>query len=179
MKKFICMTMAAGILAAGAVWAQSSPDSDKSVSLSKVERKNKAPVSKDLIKVKLPRPVETKLDSGLTVMILENHKLPYVSMQLVINGAGPISEPAAQPGLASATASLLTQGTATRSSLEIAEQTDRFGAGLQASSNFGGNSAIIAASGLSETMGKWYPLFVDVLLHPSFPEKELKNYQQR
>jgi predicted Zn-dependent peptidase len=174
MKKLIPLALAAGV-----VLAQQSPESDKSVSLSKVERKNKAPVSKDLIKVKLPRPVEAKLDNGLSVMIIENHKLPYVSMQLVIDGAGAISEPADQPGLASATASLMTQGTKTRSSLEIAEQTDRFGATLHVSSIFGGNTAVITASGLSETMDKWFPLMVDVLLHPSFPEKELKNYQQR
>jgi predicted Zn-dependent peptidase len=179
MKKFICVTMAAGVLAACAVWAQSSPDADKSVSLSKVERKGKAPVSKDLIKVKLPRPVEAKLDNGLTVLIIENHKLPYVSMQLIIDGAGPISEPAAKTGLASATASLMSQGTTTRSSLQIAEQVDRFGGVLHASSSFGSNNAVISTGGLSETMGKWFPIFLDVLLHPSFPEKELKNYQQR
>ncbi len=167
------------VLAASLAFAQQSPDADKSVSLSKVERKNRAPVSKDLIKVKLPRPVEAKLDNGLTVLILENHKLPYVSMELVIDGAGPISEPAAQTGLAAATASLMSQGTATRSSLQIAEQTDRFGATLRLSSSFGGNSAILTAAGLSDTVGKWFPLFVDVLLHPSFPEKELKNFQQR
>ena len=28
-------------------------------------------------------------------------------------------------------------------------------------------------------MDKWFALFADVLLHPSFPEAELKNYQQR
>jgi zinc protease len=174
MKKLLPILLSSVVLL-----AQQSPEADKSVSLSKVERKNKAPVSKDLIKVKLPRPVEAKLDNGLTVLIMENHKLPHVSMELVIDGAGPISEPAGQTGLASATASLLTQGTPTRSSLQIAEQIDRFGAGLNASSVFGGNSVILFASGLSETIGKWFPVFVDVLLHPSFPDKELKNYQQR
>jgi zinc protease len=159
--------------------AQQPQMEDKSVDLSKVERKNKAPVSKELIKVKLPRPVEAKLDNGLTVLVIENHKLPYVSMQLLIDGAGPISEPADKSGLASATASLLTQGTTTRTSLQIAEQIDRFGAALGASSPFGGNSCSIGVSGLTETMDKWFPLFTDVLLHPSFPEKELKNYQQR
>ncbi|HEY3837703.1 MAG TPA: pitrilysin family protein [Bryobacteraceae bacterium] len=175
MKKIYLVPLIFGAL----VLAQTSPESDKSVSLSKVERKNKAPVSQELIKVKLPRPVEAKLDNGLTVLILENHKLPYVSMELVIDGAGPISEPAGQTGLASATAALMTQGTKSRSSLQIAEQTDRFGAALRVSSMFGGNTALISASGLSETMDKWFPLFVDVLLNPSFPEKELKNYQQR
>jgi zinc protease len=167
------------LVIAAAVFAQQSPESDKSVSLSKVERKNKAPVSKDLVKVHLPRAVEAKLDNGLTVLILENHKLPYVSMELVIDGAGPISEPAGQTGLASATAALLTQGTPSRTSLQIAEQTDRFGASLRVSSMFGGNTALVSVGGLSETMDKWFPLMVDVLLHPSFPEKELKNYQQR
>ena len=174
MKKLIPLMLAAGV-----AMAQQAPDSDKSVSLSKVERKNKAPVSKDLIKVKLPKPFEAKLDNGLTVLILENHKLPYVSMDLVIDGAGPISEPADKTGLATATAAMLTQGTSTRSSLQIAEQVDRFGAGLRVASGFGGNTAMFSASGLSETVGKWFPVLVDVLLHPSFLEKELRNYQQR
>jgi predicted Zn-dependent peptidase len=174
MTKLIPLILAASVLA-----AQQAPESDKSVSLSKVERKNKAPVSKELIKVKLPRPVEAKLDNGLTVLIIENHKLPYVSMNLVIDGAGPISEPAGQPGLASATASLMSQGTTSRTSLQIAEQIDRFGANLSVSSTFGGNSAVVLASGLSDTLDKWFPVMVDVLLHPSFSEQELKNYQQR
>lgn len=167
------------LVLAGTLLAQQAPQSDKSVSLSKVERKNKAPVSKELIKVRLPRPVQAKLDNGLAVLIIENHKLPFVSLELVIDGAGPISEPSSQAGLASATASMLNQGTGSRSSLQIAEEVDRFGANLHASSTFGGNTALISVSGLSETMDKWFPIFVDVLLHPSFPEKELKNYQQR
>ena len=174
MKKYLTLT-----LVAAAALAQQPQPEDKSVDLSKVERKNKAPVSKDLIKVHIPKPVEAKLDNGLTVLVIENHKLPYVSMQLLIDGAGPISEPDSKSGLASATAALMTQGTPTRTSLQIAEQTDRFGAGLSAGSPFGGNSAMISVSGLSETMDKWFPLFTDVLLRPSFPEKELKNYQQR
>lgn len=176
MRKLIPLVLAAAVSGA---FGQQAPESDKGVSLSKVERKNKAPVSKELIRVKLPHAVETKLDNGLTVLILENHKLPYVSMELVLDGSGPISEPAEQAGLASATAALLTQGTATRTSLQIAEEADRYGSGLRASSGFGSNITGVSASGLSQTMEKWFPLFVDVLLHPSFPEKELQNYQQR
>ena len=111
--------------------AQQPPgESDKSVSLSKVERKNKAPVSKDLIKVKLPRPVEAKLDNGLTVLILENHKLPFVSMELVIDGAGSHLRARRQTRISLRhSRAACTQGTTTsRSSLQIAEQTDRFGA---------------------------------------------------
>ena len=181
MKKSMTFALAAvvSVMITGVIFAQQAPASDKSVSLSKVERKNKAPVSKELIKVKLPRPVEARLDNGLTVLIVENHKLPYVSIEMVIDGAGPISEPADKPGLASATAAQMTQGTSTRTSLQIAEQIELFGAALRVGSPFGGNIANISASGLSETMGSWFPIFVDVLLHSSFPADELKNYQQR
>jgi len=159
--------------------AQQPQENDKSVSLSQVERKNKAPVSKELLKVKLPKPVEAKLDNGLTVLILENHKLPYVAMNLLIEGAGAIDEPVDKAGLAAATAALLSQGTATRTSRQIAEEADLDGASLHASSSFGGNDTEVFASGLSQTFDKWFALFTDVLLHPSFPDAELRNYRQR
>ena len=159
--------------------AQQPQENDKSISLSQVERKNKAPVSKELLKVKLPKPVEAKLDNGLTVLILENHKLPYISIDLLIEGAGPIDEPAGKAGLAAATAALLTQGTATRTSRQIAEETDLYGAALRANSGFGGNDSEVSVSGLSQTFDKWFALFTDVLLHPSYPDAELKNYRQR
>jgi zinc protease len=154
-------------------------ENDKSVSLSQVERKNKAPVSKELLKVKLPKPVEAKLDNGLTVLILENHKLPYISLHLLIQGAGPIGEPSDKAGLAAAAASLLTQGTASRTSRQIAEEVDLDGATLHASSSFGGNDANITVSGLSQTFDKWFALFTDILLHPTYPDAELNNYRQR
>jgi zinc protease len=159
--------------------AQQPQENDKSVSPSQVERKNKAPVSKELVKVKLPKPVEAKLDNGLTVLILENHKLPYISMDLLIEGAGPIDEPADKAGLAAATAGLLTQGTASETSRQIAEEVDLSGAALRAQSGFGSNDAELSASGVSQTFAKWLALFTDVLLHPAYPEAELKNYRQR
>src|ERR1019366_4748254 len=159
--------------------AQQPQENDKGISLSQVERKNKAPVSKELLKVKLPKPVEAKLDNGLTVLILENHKLPYIAMNLLIEGAGPIDEPADKAGLAAATAALLSQGTATRTSRQIAEEVDLYGAALRANSGFGGNDAEISVSGVSQTFDKWFALFTDALLHASYPEAELKNYRQR
>lgn len=169
----------ASVFASGSLLAQQPQDNDKGISLSQVERKNKAPVSKEMLKVKLPKPVEAKLDNGLTVLILENHKLPYISMSLLIEGAGAIDEPADKAGLAAATAALLSQGTATRTSRQIAEDVDLYGAALRASSGFGSNDTDISISGLSQTFDKWFGLFTDVLLHPSFPDAELKNYRQR
>jgi zinc protease len=161
------------------VWSQGEPAADKSLPTSKVERLNRAPVSKDILKVKLPRPIETILPNGINLMILEDHRFPLVTVQFDINGAGPMYEPTGQPGLAGAVARLLTEGTKTRSSKQIAEQIDSMGASLSASAGFGSGSAVVAASGLSDTFEQWFALTTDVLLHPNFPADELTQYQSR
>ena len=40
--------------------------------------KGKAPVSNDVLKVKLPKPQEADLANGLHLMVLEDHRLPRV-----------------------------------------------------------------------------------------------------
>src|ERR1700734_4542106 len=88
----------------------------KAIPLSKVERKNKAPVSDQILRVKIPKPTEIKLPNGLTVLVLEDHRLPLVTARLTILGAGALYDPADLPGLANVTATMLREGTATRSS---------------------------------------------------------------
>jgi len=180
--RFLIQAAVAVILAVTSVmtgWAQGEPAADKSIPTSKFERLNRAPVSKDVLKVKLPRPIETTLPNGISLMILEDHRFPLVTVQFDINGAGPMYEPAGQPGLAGATARLLTEGTKTRTSKQIAEQIDSMGASLSASAGFGSGSAVVAASGLSDTFEQWFALTTDVLLHPNFPADELAQYQNR
>jgi zinc protease len=171
------MVLAAALAATG--WGQGESAHDKSIPTSKVERLNRAPVSKDILKVKLPRPIETTLPNGINLMILEDHRFPLVSVQFDMDGAGPMYEPAAQPGLAAATARLLTDGTKTRTSRQIAEQIDSLGASLSASAAFGSGSTVVSASGLSDTFEQWFALTTDVLLHPSFPADELAQYEAR
>ena len=152
---------------------------DKAVSRSKVERKNKAPVSKEVLHVKLPKPVEATLDNGLTVLILEDRRFPVVTMQLQISGAGPILEPATTPGLANITAQMLREGTRTRTSRQISEDVDRLGATLNASSGFGSTATSINASGLSDNFDQWFALAADILLNPTFPADELAKLKLR
>ncbi len=159
--------------------AQQPPGQDKGMSRSKVERKNRAPVSKEVLRVKLPKPVETTLPNGLTVLILEDHRFPVVTTTLNISGAGPIFEPADKPGLANITAQMLREGTKTRSSRQIAEEVDRIGATLNANSGYGSAAANLSASGLSDNFDEWFGLLTDVLLNPTFPAEELNKLKAR
>jgi zinc protease len=166
----------AGVMAAAAC---AQVEHDKTVPLSKVERKNKAPVSNEVLHVSLPKPVELKMADGLTVLVLENHRLPTVSARLTILGAGAVFEPAEMPGLASFTAQMLNQGTASRTSRQIAEEVEGMGASIGAAAPFGSSTTVINASGLSETFPQMMALAADILLHPAFPESELARLKQR
>jgi zinc protease len=141
--------------------------------------KNRAPVSKEVLKVKLPRAVEMHLDNGLTVLILEDHRLPTISMTLELRSAGALYEPAEMAGLASVTATMLREGTTTRTSKEIAEAVDRLAAGIGAFAGPGGVGTSMSISGLTENFDQWFPLAVDILRHPTFPADEWAKLKQR
>lgn len=155
-----------------------APDA-KGTSVSKVERKNKAPISKEVLRVRLPKPREMTLDNGLTVLVLEDHRTPTVSLQLQIQGAGGLHDPSGSPGLANITAQMLREGTKTRSSRQISEEVERLGASIGASAGFGSDITSITASGLSDNMQAWTAVAADILLHPSFPAEELNRLKQR
>jgi predicted Zn-dependent peptidase len=146
--------------------------------LSKVVRLNRAPVSNETLKVTLPRPVVTKLPNGLTVLVLERHKLPTVNIVLHL-GTGDMSDPKDLPGLASFTAEMLREGTKHRTSVQLAAEIDSLGASLNASSDFGSTSSSVSASGLAPSTDRILELMSDVVLNPTFPADELEKYKQR
>ena len=153
-------------------------EGSKSVPLSKVVRLNRAPVNKQILRVTLPRPRETKLDNGLDVLVLERHKLPTVAFMLWIK-TGALEDPHALPGLAKFTADMLREGTTHRSSAQIAKDVDDIGASLSASAGFGSNTSSVNASGLVENTDRILELMSDVVLDPTFPEDELAKYKKR
>ena len=152
---------------------------DAAISPSKVERKYRAPVSREILQVKLPKPVEAKLKNGLTVLIVEDRRAPYISMQLYIGGAGALFEPAGMAGLASITAQMLREGTSTKTSLQIAEEIDRLGASVSAGASFGSSDTVLSAAGLSDNFDAWFTIATDMLFQPSFPADELEKLKQR
>jgi len=141
--------------------------------------KGKAPVSKDILKVKLPRATESNLDNGLHVLVLEDHRVPQVSFQLVIPGAGGYYDPADKVGLASFVAAMMREGTATRSSEQISQALETMAAGVSVGAGASSTSATVAGSALTSTFPKLFELSADVLLHPSFPAAEWDRYKTR
>lgn len=151
---------------------------EHAASLSKVVRLNRAPVSKEILRVQLPRPVETKLANGLTVLVVEQHKLPTVAFSLWVK-TGALADPKDLPGLAHFAAGMLREGTTHRSSAQLASDVDDLGATLEASADFGSSTSTVSASGLVENADRMLELMSDVVLNPTFPEDELEKFKQR
>lgn len=140
--------------------------------------KGKAPVNKEILKVKLPRAEEARLKNGLQVVLLPSHKVPTFNMQLVVMSGG-LSDKPDYRGLATFTASLLREGTAKRSSKDIAEQVDALGALLTANSGLSSLTSVVSGSGLVENLDQVMDLFADVIRNPTFPQAEVDKYKTR
>ena len=92
--------------------------------------KGKAPVSNDVLKVKLPKPQEADLPNGLHLMVLEDHRLPRVAFQIIIPGAGGYYDPPAMIGLSTYTAQMMREGTTTKSSQQISQELETMAANV-------------------------------------------------
>ena len=166
------------VLAVGAVSVAAQPPAQVESPTKGLVKKGKVPVSNEILKIKLPRPVEFDLPNGLHLMVLEDHRLPQLSFQIFIPGAGGYYDPADQPGLASFVAALMREGTASRTSGQISQQLEVMAASLTVGAG-AGPEASVTGSSLSDQFAKLLDIAADVLLHPSFPEEELGRYKQR
>jgi predicted Zn-dependent peptidase len=165
-------------LAASAAFAQVPASQPERPSIKGAVIKGKAPVNPEVLKVKLPKPTETRLSNGLQVLVLEDHELPTFSMQMVILSGG-LADPDDRRGVAQYTAALLREGTRTRTSKQIAEQVDQLGASLSAGAGLTSLTSSVSASGLVENFDQIMGLFADVILNPSFPADEFDKYRTR
>ena len=141
--------------------------------------KGKAPVSGEILKIKLPRAQEAQLANGTRLMVLEDHRVPSIQFQIIMIGAGGYYDPPDVPGLADTTASLMDEGTTTKTSEQIAQALDTMAATVAVSANEGSQIATVSGSALTDQFDQVLALAADVLLNPSFPEKELGLYKVR
>src|SRR3954466_8719967 len=94
----------------------------------------------------LPDPIETQLANGLGLVLIEDKRLPLVSFRLGFR-SGDANDPANIPGLTDMMAHLLSEGTDTRTSRQIAEEIERLGGTLSVGSS--SDFTTIAASSLA------------------------------
>lgn len=124
----------------------------------------------------LPAIEKKKLANGLEVWMVKQPELPIVSMNLVLKSGGTL-DPSNKSGTAAMTASLLDDGTKTRSAEEIANQLQSIGAFLGSGS--GWDSANVSMQTITKNFDQALDIFADVVINPTFPGEELEKYRGR
>ncbi|MBB6273930.1 putative Zn-dependent peptidase [Pedobacter cryoconitis] len=116
-------------------------------------------------------PVIYKLPNGITVLVVENHKLPKVSATFSID-AGPITE-GAKAGVMSFLSGLMNEGTTTKTKNQFDEAVDQLGADVSVSAGGGNTSA------LTRYFDSAFLLMAEALRHPSFPEPSFEKLKSQ
>ena len=125
--------------------------------------------------LQLPATHEITLPNGLVVVVVEDSRLPLVSYRLALR-TGDAHDPRELPGLMDMLTGLLTEGTESRTSREIADEVARLGATLQAGAN--SDYTTVAASSLTTFSAEILELMADVALRPVFPSNEVELAKQ-
>lgn len=112
--------------------------------------------------ISLKDPVQFKLSNGMTILVVEKHKLPVVSASLLID-AGPVLE-GDKTGVMSLMGSMLAEGTKTKSKAEFDKEVDQMG------STVGLNSSGGSARALTRYFDKTFFLMADALKNPALKE---------
>ncbi|HRC85647.1 MAG TPA: pitrilysin family protein [Thermoanaerobaculia bacterium] len=113
-----------------------------------------------------------RLDSGLEVYLLPIRRTPLVLLER-ISPAGCQEEPADLGGLATFTADLLEEGTARRSSREIAAQVEQLGGALGSQAVW--DNAVAWIEGTRDQLPTALALLAEITASPSFPPEEIER----
>ncbi|MFD2583291.1 M16 family metallopeptidase [Pedobacter vanadiisoli] len=116
-------------------------------------------------------PVIYKLANGITVLVVENHKLPKVSASYSID-AGPITE-GAKAGVISLMGSMLNEGTTTKTKAQFDEAVDQLGANVSAGAGGGSVSA------LTRYFPQAFNLMAESIRKPAFPAESFEKLKSQ
>ena len=127
----------------------------------KIDR-SKKPAAGPAPVITLKDPVIFTMPNGMTVLVVENHKLPRVSATLNID-AGPVKE-GKKAGLLDLMGSMLGEGTKSMDKDKFDQSVDLIGAGVSFAANGG------SASALTRYFEKAFNLLADGIKNPSMPQ---------
>jgi zinc protease len=155
-----------------------TPETTVDVSVDTVPPRTKAapPASEKARDLSFPAVQHVKLDNGLVIDVVTQKQLPVVSVQLVIQ-SGSANDPAGLPGVASAVADMLKEGTKKKKGAVFAEAIEFLGANIGTSA--GQETLRVSLSALSEHFDAGLALLAEAALTPSFDAKELEKLKKR
>lgn len=133
--------------------------------------RTKPPLPGPAPEIKIGNYESFQLDNGLKVFVVENHKLPVVSFNLIID-RDPVLEKE-NAGYTNIAGQLLKTSTKTKTKNQIDEAIDQIGA------DFSTSSTNVFASSLKKYSEKLLEIMSDVILNADFKQEELDKIKER
>lgn len=134
------------------------------------------PTASRLRPVQFPPFRDVALPNGMTLLLVENHEQPTLSVSLSFR-AGNAYDPAGKEGVAALVAELLTKGTPTRDAEQIAATIEGVGGSIGAST--GDDFLTVSTTVLSDHADLAFTLLGDVARRATFPAQELELARTR
>lgn len=116
------------------------------------------------------------LENGLSVILVEQHRLPTLDLKLYLIGSNP-ALPAEKQGLVELVAGLLPRGTERYSADEIAERIESAGGAVDAAAAL--EWLTLSVTGLAADKELAFDLLAEMVRRPTFPPTELNTLKEQ
>lgn len=114
----------------------------------------------------------TSEEMAVKVVEVKKPDIPVIYFKVMIK-SGSMDDPDGKEGLAYFTANLLRRGTASFSREEIEEMLDFISAKVEIRTEK--EATVISGTTLKENLDKFYHIFTEVILNPTFPQEEIEK----
>jgi predicted Zn-dependent peptidase len=127
--------------------------------------------------LRVPAWTKTQLANGATLIVSERHDLPLVYFTITFLGGANQFEPAGKRGVAAMTASMLTEGTTTKTGDQLSDALQLLGTGVGAF--VGGEEGSISFLSTSKNFEGVLAILADMMLNSTFPADALERLRAR
>jgi len=154
------------------------------VALSSVASVAQQPLDRTKIPTPGPNPVlrvptwtKTQLPNGALLIVSEKHNLPLVSFNITFVGGSNQFEAAGKRGVAAMTASMLTEGTTTRTGDQLSDALQLLGTNVLA--GIGGEEGSVGFVSTTKNFDATLAILADMMLNSTFPAEALERLRAR
>jgi zinc protease len=133
-----------------------------------------APFAKISASKLTPKYSSKKLENGLKVLVVPNHEVPFVNIQLGFLSGGWTET---KPGTASMTTKMLAKGTSKHNEGELADELETYAIGLSGGADM--DTSTVNANCLTEHTERAMGLLGEVVLTPTFPQEEFEKLRRQ
>ena len=152
------------------------PNAQRSFNAESTVDRSQLPFPTEFPTLDLPDIQRAKLSNGLEVVLAERHDVPMINLSVQFK-SGHSSDINDQPGLASFSMSMLTEGTKRYNALQLSSKLEELGTDLY--TNVGLDSSSINVSSLKSNLIPSLDLLYEVMTEAVFDEKEIERKKIR